>query len=169
MTGTPATGSMWRRGARNSFILAFLENRWCKRFYMLRNTVVAFWLQRMDNGASAGCSDGTKKKMVQRHGYALFKNQLVKRALDCIWNFVCGISVPAVNLIWVCLPSCQIWKVCWPGWWENEGWRELWVPARQIAVLCFFKTFVEYSSPVSANIWGGSLHLSAWPWLLLST
>lgn len=62
----------------------------------------------------------------------------------------------------VCL-AAKSGKVFLSGWWESEGWRELWVPARQIATLCFVKTFVEgfraahLSVPVSEVVLSTSL------------
>lgn len=49
------------------------------------------------------------------------------------------------------------------GWWDSEGWRELWVPAGQIAILSFVETFVEgfstahLSVPVSEVVLSTSL------------
>lgn len=147
MTGTPATGSMWGRGARNSFILAFLQNRWRKRSCHAQKHsgqhLLASWILAAKDGMSTGCSEWATDRRCRWESYALLKNQLVKRALEGIWNFVCGICVRGViSFGCVCL-AAKSGKVCLSGWWVSKGWRELWVPARPIAILCFVKTFVE--------------------------
>lgn len=172
MTGTPATGSMWGRGARNSFILAFLQNRWCKRSCHAQEHcgqhLLASWILAAKDGMSTGCSEWATDRRCRDircrwESYALVKNQLVKRALEGIWNFVCGICVCGViSFGCVCL-AAKSGKVCLSGWWVSKGWRELWVPARPIAILCFVKTFVEgfstahLSVPVSEVVLSTSL------------
>lgn len=143
--GTPSSWHFFKTGGvRGSAMLGNTMGNIC--------WLLVLW--RMGNGASAGCSEGATTRK-QRHGYALLKNQLVKSSLEGIWNFVSGICVRAVisfiSFGCVCL-AAKSGKVCLSSWWESEGWRELWVSARQIAILCFVKTFVEVFSTAHLSV-----------------
>lgn len=78
---------------------------------------------------------GTQKSFVQR--------VLWKGSFGGIWNFDSDICVHrAISFGCVCV-GAESGKVCLSGWWVTKGWRELWVPARQIETLCFLKAFTE--------------------------